>query len=139
MKVLVDTNVLLDVLCHRKPFWDSSLPIWGLSESQQIMGIVSALSVANLIYIMRKELNPERIPEIVRQISLVFTVSDLRADDLNTAAEMQWKDYEDALQMVCAARNHADFMITRNIRDFAESPVPAITPEDFLKQIFPYR
>ena len=96
---------------------------------------MSALSIPNIIYIMRKELDAERTKEILNSISLIFTIADLKADDLKKAASMKFKDYEDAVQSACASRIRAEYIITRNIRDFRESKVAAIKPAEFLERI----
>ncbi len=135
MKVLIDTNIILDVLCKRDGFYKDSAMVWKLCEVKTITGMMSALSVPNIIYIMRKELDAERTKEILDCISLIFTVADLKADDLKKAADMNFKDYEDAVQSACASRIRAEYIITRNSRDFKESKVAAIKPAEFLQRI----
>lgn len=135
MKVLIDTNIILDVLCRRGDFYKDSAMVWKLCEVRTITGVVSALSVPNIIYIMRKELDTERTKEILDCISLIFTVADLKAADLKKAAGMNFKDYEDAVQSACASRIQAEYIITRNIKDFRESKVAAIEPTEFLGRI----
>ena len=82
--------------------------------------------------ILRKELTPEKTQQIIDSLFLIFSIADLKAADLKKAAAMQTTDYEDALQMVCASRIKANFIITRNIRDFTVSKVLAITPKELL-------
>ncbi len=135
MKVLVDTNVILDVLCNRKEFVVDSLRVFQCCEAQRITGYISALSIPNIVYIMRKELDPERIREILHTLTMVFSVVELREADLLKAAELPFGDYEDAIQSVCAARVRADYIVTRNGKDFENSPVPAVSPTDLLKQL----
>lgn len=135
MKVLVDTNVILDVLCNRKEFVENSLRVFRLCEAQHITGYISALSIPNIVYIMRKELDPERIKEILHTLTMVFSVVELREGDLLKAAELPFNDYEDAIQSVCAARVRADYIVTRNRKDFVNSIIPAINPSDLLKQL----
>ncbi len=135
MKVLVDTNVILDVLCNRKEFVADSLRVFQCCEAQRITGYISALSIPNIVYIMRKELDPERIREILHTLTMVFSVVELREGDLLKAAELPFDGYEDAIQSVCAARVRADYIVTRNEKDFAHSSVPAISPTDLLKHI----
>ena len=135
MKVLVDTNVILDVLCDRKEFVADSLRVFQCCEAQRVTGYISALSIPNIVYIMRKELDPERIREILHTLTMVFSVVELREDDLLKAAELPFSDYEDAIQSICAARLGADYIVTRNGRDFVNSAVPAIIPTDLLKQL----
>lgn len=132
MKILIDTNVILDHLTSRKPFDRDAADIFKLCETQQIKGYISALSVPNIVYILRKELAAVKIKKIIQILSLIFTIKELTTADLIAAADMNFKDYEDALQSVAAAKIKADYIVTRNIKDFINSPVPAITPTEFL-------
>lgn len=135
MKALIDTNVILDVLCNRAGFVEDALKVFKVCEINQITGCISALSIPNIVYIMCKELDRERISEILRSLTSIFTVVDLREADLLKAAELDFSDYEDALQSVCALRSKADFIVTRNLKDFRNSPVPAIKPSILLERI----
>lgn len=135
MRILIDTNVILDVLCARPEFLKDSSTVWKYCEVGKVEGYVSALSLPNIVYILRKELTPERTKEIIDQLFLIFNIDDLRSDDLKKSAAMQTSDYEDALQMICASRIKADFIVTRNIRDFLQSPVPAVKPSEFLERM----
>ena len=135
MKIWIDTNIILDVLCNRKGFVEDSSKIWKMCETNRIEGYISALSVPNIVYILRKELDPEKTMEIIQKLTLIFDVVDLKASDLKNAAAMLTSDYEDAIQMCQAARIHADHIVTRNIRDFKESSVQALTPAELLLKI----
>ncbi len=109
--------------------------IWKLCETEQVEGFVSALTFANMVYVMRKELTPETIEEVLKKLSLIFRFTDLTAGDLNRAAALQWSDFEDAVQAETAERIHADYLITRNVRDFKQSKVIAFTPSEFLTRL----
>ncbi len=135
MKILIDTNVILDVLCNRPDFVGDSLKVFKYCEAGQFSGYISALSIPNIVYIMRKELDNEKIKEILSTLSSVFTIADLRESDLIKAASLNFRDYEDALQSVCASRIKANYIITRNIKDFTESSVPAIKPSELFERI----
>lgn len=135
MKVLIDTNVILDVLCGRTEFLEASSKVWKYCEVDKLTGVISALSVPNIVYILRKELDPDKTKEIIDRLLLIFNVVELTAEDLRKAAEMKTADYEDAVQMCCAERINADFIVTRNIRDFVSSPVPAVKPSELLDRI----
>ena len=135
MKLLIDGNILLDVLQKREPHWKSSSLIWKLCETEQAEGFVSALTFANLVYVMRKELSPEAIVDVVKKLSMIFRFADLAAADLSDAAALQWHDFEDAVQAVTAQRLHTDSIITRNVRDFRHSKIPAFTPDEFLARL----
>ncbi len=135
MKLLIDANILLDVLQDCKPHVHSSSIIWKMCEIEEAKGCISTLTFANLVYIMRKELNPERIEEILQSLLLIFEVVDLTKFDVSRAAELCWPDFEDAIQSVTAERLHADYIVTRNVKDFIKSKVPAFTPDELIARI----
>lgn len=135
MKLLIDANILLDVLQNREPHVQASSVIWKLCETEKAKGYVSALTFANLVYIMRKELDPKKIEETLKALSLIFEFADFNVSDLTHAAELEWDDFEDAVQSVTAERVHADYIITRNVRDFAKSKVVAFTPSELIVRI----
>lgn len=135
MKILIDTNVILDVLCDRPEFVDDSLKVFKYCEAKQITGCISALSIPNIVYIMRKELDNEKIKDILNTLTSLFTIVDLRERDLIKGADLDFSDYEDALQSVCASRVKANYIVTRNIKDFKNSSVPAIKPSELFDRI----
>ena len=135
MNALIDGNIILDVLQRREPHIEASSKIWKLCETDQVEGFISALTFADLVYVMRKELTPDRIHEVLKKLTLIFHFTDLSIADMTEAAEMKWNDYEDAVQTATARRIRADCIITRNIRDYLQSTVPAYTPAEFLQRI----
>ncbi len=135
MKVLIDTNVILDVLYKREGFYEDSLKIWKLCETRKLDGYISALSIPNIVYILRRELDPEKTLEVINNINLVFKIYDLKSDIIMQAAEKKTKDYEDALQMVTAQKLKASFIVTRNIKDFTGSKIIAVKPSELLERL----
>lgn len=135
MRLLIDGNIILDVLQNREPHVVDSAKIWKLCETDQAEGYVSGLTFSNLVYIMRKELSPEKINEVFKSLGLIFRFTDLTVSDLTKAAEQQWDDFEDALQAATAERIHADNIITRNVKDFRQSKIVAFTPTEFLARL----
>ena len=135
VNVLIDTNVILDVLCNRTDFVEASAAVLKYCEVKEIQGYVSALSFPNIVYIMRKELTNEKIKEIINTLSLILTVADLKASDLKKAADLDFNDFEDALQAVCASKVQAQYIVTRNIKDFQNSKIPAIKPAELLERL----
>ncbi|MBR2256741.1 MAG: PIN domain-containing protein [Blautia sp.] len=135
MRLLIDGNIILDILQNRQPHVKDSAKVWKLCETRQAEGYVSAFTFSNLVYIMRKELTPEKISEVLRSLGLIFRFADLTAADMTKAAELQWDDYEDAMQSVTAERIRADYIITRNVKDFRKSKVVAFTPAEFLARL----
>lgn len=136
MRLLIDANILIDVLGKREPYFHDSALIWKLCETQNAKGFVSALSFANIAYIMRKELTPETIKKVFQMMKLIFQFIDLNIADISNAAEMEWKDFEDSIQSATAERIGADFIISRNVRDFQTSQVPALTPTEYLTKYY---
>ena len=124
-----------DELCNRKDFVEESEKVFKLCEVKKITGYISALSITNIVYIMRKELDMEKIGQILERLSLIFEIVDLRADDLKRAGKLDFKDYEDAVQSAQATRIKANYIITRNIKDFALSKVTAIKPSELIERI----
>jgi predicted nucleic acid-binding protein len=135
MRLLIDANIVLDVLQNRAEFVEASSIIWKLCETDKATGYVSTLTSANLVYVMRKELAPDKIQEVFQKLRLIFEFADFNSGDLSKAAELNWKDFEDAVQIVTAERIQADYIVTRNVRNFADSKVMAYTPSELLARI----
>ena len=135
MKLLIDTNIVLDVLCNRKGFVENSSKVFKLCETKKLEGYLSAISIPNIAYILRKELSIEKLKTIIVKLNIIFSIIELKYNDLILATDLDFKDYEDALQSVCAKRINADYIVTRNTKDFKNSPIKAITPEELLKII----
>lgn len=135
MRFLIDANIVLDVLQKREPYWKDSSVIWKLCETEQAEGYISTLTFANLMYVMRRELDPAQIRDVLDKLRLIFRFADFTAADMEKAAEMGWDDFEDAIQAATAERIMADSIITRNVRDFRNSKVIAFTPSEFIARL----
>ena len=135
MKVLIDTNVILDVLANRKEFVNDSSKIFKLCEVNELDGYISALTIPNIVYILRKELDGEKVKDIIEKLSLMFGIVDLKSEDLKRAAQLNFEDYEDAVQSYQASRIKADYIVTRNIKDYKNSKIMAIKPAELLDRI----
>lgn len=135
MVVLVDTNVVIDFLITREPFYKASSEVITKCASKELDGYIAVHSIPNLWYILRK------IPEDKRRkwlsdICEFLQVGGVDHEDVSKAIRMmEFKDFEDCLQDRCAERIGAEYIITRNVKDFEGSVVPAISPEEFLKAI----
>ena len=138
MILFIDNNVLLDVLQEREPHYKKSFAIWDICAhgKQNTIGYVSALTFADIVYIMRKQVAYNEIDNLLARITKVFRVADLTLHDLSSAANMKWRDFEDAVQSAIAERINANYIITRNANDFQSSKVQAVTPEDYFTNIF---
>ena len=135
MVLLIDTNIVLDVLLNRPEFVKDSSMIWKLCETEQAKGYISTLTYANMMYVMRKQLTPDQIEDVYRKLNLIFEFADFSPAVLDRAVSMKWKVFEDAVQSATAEHIHADYIITRNLKDFAKSKVMAFTPSELLARI----
>ena len=133
MKIFIDTNVIIDVLAQRQEFYKASLQAFKMCEVGKDKGFISALSLANIMYICRKALSKDALQNAMQSLMQIFDVIPLTQKEIGKALSMDFSDYEDALQTLSAQNIKADYIITRNIKDFINSPIPAITPENFLQ------
>jgi len=134
MNVLLDTNVVVDILSKRDGYEDS-LRILAHCETCRIKGFVSAVTVTDIMYILRKHISPDAVRNAVQTLLLVVDVEDVLKSDISAAFKSNMKDFEDAVQVSCASRINADYIVTRNAKDFKNSNVPAISPGNMLKML----
>ena len=132
MRCLIDANIILDVISDREPFVTDSSVIWKMCETGQIEGYISALTFADLVYVLRKEMDPEEIETLYEFLRLIFYVAELNEDILSKASAMRWPDYEDAIQSATASRIRADYIISRNVKDYKDSKIVALTPGEMI-------
>ena len=134
--VLIDTNIFIDVLQDRIPFTDNSQAVIGLVTQKKIKGAVAARSITNLWYILRKTHSDEELRNYLLSLFELFDVVSIDKNRLVAALEnSNFKDFEDCLQDECAYAINADYIITRNAKDFESSMVKALTPEEFLENL----
>lgn len=134
MIVLIDTNVILDILEKRDPFYEASSEVLSLCAVRKIKGCIALHSVSNIFYILRKHYSAENRRRLLLGILDFLQIANIDHDHVKRALERNdFSDFEDCLQDECAVQNNADYIITRNIDDFCDSNIPAVTPLDFLK------
>ncbi len=132
MIVLLDTNVLLDVLQDRKPFSGAAAEIWKLVETGQIIGYVSAISFNNVFYVERKNVGFDKALTEVKLIRAVFRTVPLDDLVIDRAIATPGTDFEDGIQAAAVIRLAADYLVTRDVRDFDSMGVRALKPDDLL-------
>lgn len=132
MKIFVDTNVLLDVLTQRTPFYDDAAVVWSLVEQGIVSGSISAMSVNNVFYIARKLKSLEYAQGLVDKILKDFHVIPLDYEILKLARTISNRDYEDLIQYFSAIKSGCTYLITRNKKDFPESGIDLLLPKEFL-------
>ena len=134
-KILLDTNILLDYLLMREPFYENAREIVKRCVEGIYKGGVAAHSISNMFFILRKFYNLKERRDILINICFMFDIIGIDKAKLLMGLENEdFQDYEDCLQMECAKEYGALYIITRNINDFKNSEIPAILPEEFLKK-----
>lgn len=134
MRILIDTNILIDVVARREPFFADAVKVFELCQQEKVEGCIAAHSVVNMAYILRKNFTPDELREILLRLCKIFTVEAIDLRKLIAALNNRdFSDFEDCLQTQCALNLRADFIVTRNVSDFAASEIPAVTPEQFFK------
>ena len=135
-KLFLDTNIVIDLLAKREPFYEEAAILFTMADKQQIQLFVSALTFANTNYILLHEMKPEEAKIILRKLKLIVQVLSLDEKIVGLSLnDNDFKDYEDALQYYTALENGADAIITRNLKDYQKAKLPALTAAQFLKSI----
>ncbi|MBP5318827.1 MAG: PIN domain-containing protein [Paludibacteraceae bacterium] len=128
--VFIDTNVLLDIILKRKGWFDA-VKLLDMSSSTLSFHI-SALTMANMAYIMRKALGKETLYDQLERMSQKLQVESLSTKAVEQAIALRANDFEDALQYYCAMENKCDCIVTNNKKDFIYSSIPVLTPKEYL-------
>ncbi len=136
MVVLVDTNIIIYALANREPYADNAKKILEKCAAREVTGILAAHSIPNMFYIFRKNFSQDERRFLLKNLCNIFKISDLNAKKILAALENEkFVDFEDCLQEECAVESMADYIVTRNPADFANSRVKVILPEEFLKKL----
>lgn len=136
MKIMVDTNIIIDVLLEREPIVEDSCRLLSLCEEHKIDGFISASSVTDIYYLVRKYTHSTELAyKAIGKVLEIVKVCSVTNNEVILAFQKKAKDFEDCLVAVCAASIHCDYIATRNIRDFEGFNVPAISPSDLLNRL----
>ena len=125
MKVLIDTNIILDVALERQPFYSDSQQVLSRVYRQQIDGYISASTFSDIYYIIRKEIGRESSIDFLRRIVTFCQVATVDRSVIAMALTANIRDFEDAIQYSTAVVNNLDAIVTRNPQDF---PTEVVTP-----------
>lgn len=133
MRIMIDTNILLDVLIHRNDFFEDSKAVLKLCENRVIQGFISASAMTDIFYITRKALGSiEETYQVMNSVLNIVRVLTVTNDDVLHAFEARAKDFEDCLMATCAKSNHCDGIVTRNKKDFIDFGIPLFSPAELL-------
>ena len=132
--ILIDTNVLLDYLLTREPFYEDAKKVILKCTEGEVKGCIAAHSIPNMFFILRKDYDAKDRREILCSLCKIFEIEGIDKAKLVSGLENEdFSDFEDCLQMECAKAYGAEYIVTRNVSDYVISEVTAILPEDYLK------
>jgi predicted nucleic acid-binding protein len=132
-KILVDTNIVLDLLAKREEFWQEAQELFTLSDQKKVKLFVSSLTFANTYYLLSKNLKIENARKILRKFKVLVEVLPMDDKIIDLSLDSDFKDFEDAIQYHTAIENNLDLVITRNLKDFKLSKIPVLTAKNYIE------
>ncbi len=135
-KILIDTDVILDFFFDRKPFSEDASKILSLCENGNLEGFVTPVMLSNVYYLLRKIASHQKIIDNLKMLMNILEVSSINKKTVLDALNSDFKDFEDALQNYAAQNEKGiKIIVTRNTKDYKNSRLAVMTPEDYLSTI----
>jgi len=136
MKLLIDTNVIINVFLNQIPYFETSKKILELAAEENFSLYVSASTITDIHYILAKNLKSSELAKnSIRKLLTFIDIAGVSSIEIEKALFLDWEDFEDCVQYSVADIFGLDAIITRNTSDFENNSIPIFTPEDFLKYI----
>lgn len=134
MKLFIDTNVMVDLLAHRQPFYEDAFMLFSLVDKKRIDAVVASMSYATTAYVLGRAASYEIVAQALRSFSSIVRIAavDEKAVRKAIAEGSKFTDIEDAMQYHTALQASCDCIITRNKKDFKNADIPVFTPSEFL-------
>jgi predicted nucleic acid-binding protein len=132
-RLLVDTNIVLDLLAKRKEFLVEAQELFTLSDKNELKLYVSSLTFANTFYILSQKLKLSNARKILRKFKVLVEILPMDDKIIDLSLESDFKDFEDAIQYHTAIENGINMIITRNLKDFKTSKLPVLTAKDYIE------
>ena len=138
MRALIDTCVIVDALQNREPFCADAQRIFLAAANRKFDGCITAKASADIYYLARRTTHSDaETRKILARLFVLYNILDTTAMDCRHAISSKMSDYEDAVMAETALRSGCDCIVTRNLKDFKDAPVPSYSPSDFLRLIMP--
>jgi predicted nucleic acid-binding protein len=135
-KVFVDTNIIVDLIADRRPFSKFAIELFNRAENKKIRLYTSSHSIATTHYLLKKYIGEKELREVLYNLLDFLTLIPIDADITKKGLRSKHRDFEYALQMICAySIEKLDCIVTRNIKDFRESEIPVLTPDELYKKL----
>ena len=135
-RVFLDTNVILDLLGERVPFYDAIAKVVTLADQKKIRLIISPLSFTTVAYVLSKFESSDLVLKKLRMFKILCDVCSVDEEIIDKGLNSGFKDFEDAVQYFTALQANCSVIITRNGKDFKDSTLPVMTAEEYLSSIF---
>ncbi len=132
-RIFVDTNIILDWLAQREPFFEFARELFRKGEEKEIVILISTMSFISTEYILRKQIGKQKAKQTLAAIRTICKVCDSGEKEIDLSIISSMKDFEDAFQYYTALNNLAKVIITRNPKDFTNSELPIMSAEEYLK------
>ncbi len=133
-KLLVDTNIIVDLLAKRFNFYQEAQELFTLADEKKVKLYISSLTFANTHYILTKGLNTDVVRKILIKLKLLVTILPLDEKIIDLALSSDFNEFEDAIQYYSAVENDLDMIITRNKKDFKSSRLIVLTAKEYLNR-----
>jgi len=133
-KILVDTNIVLDLLVKREEFYQEAQELFTLADHKDVKLYISSLTIANIHYILTRNLKSDETRKILIKFKVLVEVLPMTDKILELALVSDFKDFEDAIQYHTALEHEMDLILTRNKKDFKKSVLPVLTAKEYLKK-----
>lgn len=130
--VLIDINILLDVLQKREPFYEISAAMLALVETGRVKGYVAAHSITTLFYLIKKDRSAAEARATITNLLQFIKIATVDQSTIEQALNLDYRDYEDAVQMISAVQCKADCLITRNVKDYQPALLSVLQPVEFM-------
>ncbi|MCX6054189.1 MAG: PIN domain-containing protein [Chloroflexi bacterium] len=130
--VLIDLNILLDVLQKREPFFETSAHLLVLIETGKIKGYVAFHSITTLFYLIKKDRSSAEARAAITNLLQFLKIAAVEQYTIEQALNLEYRDFEDAVQMISAVQCKADYLITRNIKDYQPPLLTVLQPVEFI-------
>jgi predicted nucleic acid-binding protein len=131
--VFIDTDILLDLLCKREPFYPSAAEVFTMGDNGTLKLVTTPLVFANVFYILRKSLGIEKAKELLRKIRIMVGIVEMDEKIVDLALNSSFSDFEDGIQYFTAREHGIQHLLTRNLRDYKGADLIVQTPEEYLK------
>lgn len=135
-KIFVDTNILVDLIADRKPFSKFAIEIFEKAERNEVRLFTSSHSIATTHYLLKKYIEEKPLRKVLYELLEYVQVVAVDQDIIKKGLKSKHKDFEDALQILCAYNiEKLDYIVTRNIKNFKDAEIPAFPPDELLTRI----